>query len=76
MATGSHVRPKSNKPRSDSQQDVPEIEAIDEDYDDTGEIDEPWLYCSVPEFMRYLEKREAEIVEQRKHDEQRVDITV
>ncbi len=55
---------------------MPEIEAIDEDYDDTGEIDEPWLYCSVPEFMRYLEKREAEIVEQRKHDEQRVDITV
>ena len=64
MATGSHVKPKSNTPRADYRccQRVAGID-IEEDEDDTAEINEPWLYCSVPELLKHLEKREAELAE-------------
>lgn len=65
MTTGTHVRPKSSTPRGDNNDSQPEAVEIDieEDENDEAEIDESWPYCSFEKFMKYLEKREAELAE-------------
>ena len=60
MMHGSHPKPTSNLPQSANPWAHP---GDNEERAKGWKIDRHWLYCSVPEFMKYLEVREAELAE-------------